>query len=150
MWVSPEVRLTDPSLWRALDGPARFGDLLDLVGYRLSAESATPGDVVELVTLWRAKDTVEAEDDWNTFVHLLDVESRVIGGVDVLRCPPTGWRPGDVVVQVHRFQVAGSAPRGQDAFLEIGVYRHSAGRQPVIVDERPAGDRVLLQAMRVR
>ena len=103
---------------------------------------------MELVTYWRALRTVEAEDDWVTFVHLLDGQSALIGGVDVLHCPPTGWLPGDVAVQVHTFSVAGDAHAGE-AYLEAGVYRRGSGRYPVIVDGQPASDRVLLEPLNI-
>jgi hypothetical protein len=122
---------------------------MELVGYRVLAENAlSPGDVVELVTYWRALRTVEAEDDWNTFVHLLDGQSTEIGGVDVLHCPPTGWLPGDIAVQVHSFVVAEGAPSGE-AYLEIGVYRRGSGRLPVLGAGQASGDRVLLETLRV-
>jgi hypothetical protein len=160
MWVSPEVQFTQPELRQRLGGPAQFGDVMALVGYRLngqgseSGEEAGGGQVVgrgeplELVTYWRALRTVQAEDDWNTFAHLLDRDSKVIGGVDVLHSPPTGWQPGDVIVQVHAFDLADNAPQGP-VFLEIGVYRHQTGRQPVVVDGQVAGDRVLLAPVSV-
>ncbi|MBN1584386.1 MAG: hypothetical protein JXA89_27010 [Anaerolineae bacterium] len=142
MWVSPEIQFTHPELRRLLDDGAQFGDLLTLTGYRLNGERFKVGDVVELVTYWRALRTVQAQDDWDTFVHLLDQDSQVIGGTDVLDSPPTGWRPGDTVVQVHRFHVGEASP--QAAWIEIGVYRHKAGRLPVMLDGEAAGDRVLL------
>jgi hypothetical protein len=101
------------------------------------------------VTYWRAYRTAVDEDDWKTFVHLLDVESRVIGGVDVLNAPPTGWLPGDVIVQVHTFRVDRDAPPGE-AFLEVGFYRDATGRLPVGAGEgETAGDRVLLAPVEI-
>ena len=149
MWVSPEIEFAHPELRRSLDGGAQFGDVLTLTGYRLNGERFKTGDVVELMTYWRALRTVDAEDDWVTFVHLLDANSEVIGGIDVLHCPPTGWFPGDVAVQVHRFSVAGDAPAGQQVFPEIGVYRRSTGRLPVVVDGEPVGDRVLFAPVEI-
>ena len=149
MWVSPEIQFTQPELRHALDAPPDFGDVMALVGYRLvSGEPVRAGSAVELVTYWRALRTVEAEDDWVTFVHLLDARSDVMGGVDVLHCPPTGWLPGDVAVQVHTFHIAADAPSG-DAYLEIGVYRRRSGRLPVFAGGQAAGDRVLLETLRV-
>jgi hypothetical protein len=115
----------------------------------VAEDRLAPGDRVELVTYWRALRTVDAEDDWNTFLHLLDAQSTEIGGVDVLHCPPTGWQPGDLAVQVHSFQIAPSAPSGE-AFLEIGVYRRGSGRRvPVRVDGQTPVDRVLLKPLQI-
>jgi hypothetical protein len=149
-WVSPEVQFTQPERRRFLDGPPRFGDVMTLVGYRRNGTSFQPGDVVELVTYWRALRVVEGEDDWVTFAHLLDANSKVIGSIDVLHCPPTGWYPGDIAVQVHRFVIADSAPRGVAAYLELGVYRRSTGRLPVMDGAEPIGDRVLLSPIEIQ
>lgn len=147
MWVSSETQFTHPELRRSLNDGAQFGDVLALTGYRLNGDRFKKGDVVELVTYWHALRTVQAQDDWDTFVHLLNENSQVIGGTDVLDSPPTGWRPGDTVVQVHRFHVGeASPPKGspQEAWIEIGVYRHKAGRLPVMLNDEIVGDRVLL------
>jgi 4-amino-4-deoxy-L-arabinose transferase-like glycosyltransferase len=147
MWISPEVRFDQPELRLRLDEGAQFGDVMILIGYRVNGDALAAGDVVELVTYWRALRTVKEEDDWVTFVHLLDANSQVLGGVDLLHCPPTGWMPGDVAVQVHRFAVERPVPPGE-GWIEVGVYRRSTGRLPVTV-EAAAGDRVLLSPARV-
>jgi hypothetical protein len=150
LWASPETRFDQPALRQALEGDVQFGQLAALLGYRLNGTAFAPGDTVEVVTYWRALDTVQAEDDWATFVHLIDVESRIIGSVDVLHCPPTGWYPGDTVVQVHRFQVSANPPGGAGpAYLELGLYRHSTGRLPIVVEGQATGDRVLLAPVEV-
>jgi 4-amino-4-deoxy-L-arabinose transferase-like glycosyltransferase len=149
-WVSPEVHFTQPERRRFLDSPAQFGDVMALVGYRWSGTLFQPGDVIELITYWRALRTVEAEDDWVTFVHLLDANSQLLGSIDVLHCPPTGWYPGDIAVQVHRFAIADSAPRAKVAYLEVGVYRRSTGRLPVMDGTEPIGDRVLLSPIEIQ
>ena len=61
--------------------------------------------------------------------------------------PPTGWQPGDIVMQVHRLQVGEASP--QQVFIEIGVYRHKVGRLPVLLDGEAVGDRVLLEPISV-
>jgi hypothetical protein len=147
MWVSPETQFTQPGLRRTLSGGAQFGDVLTLLGYRLNAQRFKAGDEVELVTYWRALRTVQDQDDWDTFVHLLDQDSQVVGGTDLLDSPPTGWRPGDTVVQVHRFHVG--EVTSQEAFIEIGVYRHRAGRLSVLLEGEPVGDRVLLSPVKI-
>jgi len=149
MWVSPQVRLIGPATWQPVVGSAPFGDVMALVGYRLNGQVFKPGDVVELVSYWRALRTVQAEDDWSTFVHLLDRDSQVMGGVDVLHCPPTGWYPGDIAVQVHRLTVGKTHSSEQEMYLEIGVYRRTASRLSVRIDGQVAGDRLLLSPVRI-
>ena len=149
-WISSEVQFTQPDLRQELPGAAQFGDVMSLVAYRLNGASFEPGDVVELVTYWRALRTVIEEDDWVTFVHLLDVNSQVRGGTDVLHCPPTGWQPNDLVVQVHRFTLSAETAAGQDLYPEVGVYRRTAGRLPVVLDGTEVADRVLLASITVQ
>jgi hypothetical protein len=151
-WISPETQFTQPEQRQTLDEPPNFGDVMALVGYRIPSHPTghvRPGEILELVTYWRALRAVDAEDDWNTFLHLLDAQSNEIGGVDVLHCPPTGWLPGDVAVQAHSFRVADNAPAGE-AYLEIGVYhRDSGSRIPVQVDDQTTVDRVLLEPLQI-
>ena len=151
LWVSPETRFDQPALRQEIQGEAQFGELVALLDYRINATAFHPGDTIEVVTYWRALDTVEAQDDWATFVHLLDIDSQIIGSIDVLHCPPTGWYPGDTIVQVHRFQVDPDPPGGAGpGYLEVGLYRHSTGRLPILVDGQPAADRVLLVPVEVK
>lgn len=147
LWISPETQFTQPGLRQPLVGGAHFGDVMALVAYRLSQATFKPGDTVELVTYWRALRTVQEQNDWDTFVHLLDQNGQVIGGTDVLDCPPTGWQPGDVIAQVHRVQVGEAAPG--EAFIEVGVYRHTAGRLLVMVDSQIVAERVLLSPVQI-
>jgi hypothetical protein len=143
LWLSDEVQVTRPEGRTQLEGPAQFGDLMTLIGYRFDRPELAPGERVEWVTYWRALRTAVEEDDWKVFVHLLDAESKELGGVDILNAPPTGWWPGDLIVQVHSFRVHSDAPLGE-AYLEVGVYRDETGRLPVLVHGQEVGDRVLL------
>lgn len=127
-----------------MTGLAVFGDLIELAGYRLNGASVAPGDTVELVSYWRALRTAHDEDNWVTFVHLLDAAGGYLGGVDVLGCPPTGWLPGDVVVQVHRFVVPAGALHGTVAYLEMGFYQRPDRRLQVQIEGLPVDNRVLL------
>ncbi|MBN1937225.1 MAG: glycosyltransferase family 39 protein [Anaerolineae bacterium] len=151
LWVSSETQFTRPDLRQPLADGATFGDVMTLIAYRFDQTMFKPDDEVELVTYWRALRTVQEQDDWDTFVHLLDRNGQVIGGADVLDCPPTGWRPGDVAVQVHRFQVGEGVPG--ETFVEVGVYRHiterSTERLPVLVGGQAVADRVLLAPVQV-
>ena len=129
MWVSPEVQFTQPELRQALDEPARFGDVMALIGYRLDAASSlsAPASAVELVTYWRALRTVEAEDDWVTFVHLLDAtehRDRRAWTCCTAR-PPAGCR-ATWSSRCTPFASPDDAPSGE-AYLEVGVYRRRIG-----------------------
>jgi len=148
LWISPETQFNRPDLRQTLDNGATFGDVMTLLAYQFNQTTFNPGDQVELITWWRALRTVHEQDDWDTFVHLLDHNGQMLGSTDVLDCPPTGWQPADLFVQVHRFRI-GEAEPGK-AFVEVGVYRHQTGRVPVMVQGQAVADRVLLKTIQVK
>lgn len=137
-----------PSMvYESLAAPIDFGDIVELVGYELCAPTIKVGGRVDLLTVWhiRAPLTLEAV----TFAHLLDGDSHVIGQVDRLDVPSWYWYPGDVFVQLHRFQVDASASPGL-YHLEVGFYtRENQARLPVLVDGIAIDDRVLLQPVEI-
>ena len=149
MWVSPETEFTHPEWRQSLKPPVHFGTVMALIGYRANGREFRPGDVLEMVIYWRALKRVEEQDDWVTFVHLLDQSGQWIAGVDVLNCPPTGWYPGDVAAQVYRLRVPNDISPGEK-MVEVGVYRRSVGRRSVLVGGHAVGDRVLLSPVRVK
>jgi len=132
-------------------GPVRF------IGYDLCTQKAAPGGTVELVTLWRVVDPEplrprnlsNAEEDWVLFTHALDGAGNVVGQEDRLDAPAWDWQAGDVVAQIHRFELRPDLGAGPIA-LDVGIYRRSDGiRLSVLVDGNVVGDSVLLQSLQV-
>jgi hypothetical protein len=132
-------------------GPVRF------IGYDLRTLKVAPGGTVELVTLWRVVDPEplrprnlsNVEEDWVVFTHALDGKGNVVGQEDRLDAPAWDWQAGDVVAQIHRFQLNPDLGAGPIA-LEVGIYRRSDWvRLPVLVDGDIVGDSVLLQSLEV-
>jgi hypothetical protein len=136
--------------------PADLGPVR-LIGYDLRTPKVVPGGTVELVTLWqviapeplRPQNLSNAEEDWVVFTHALDGAGNVVGQEDRLDAPAWDWQAGDVVAQIHRFQLNPDLGAGPIA-LEVGIYRRSDWvRLPVLVDGDIVGDSVLLQSLEV-
>ncbi|MBN1978761.1 MAG: glycosyltransferase family 39 protein [Anaerolineae bacterium] len=131
--------------------PVRF------IGYDLRTPEVAPGGTVELVTLWRVvapeplrpRNLSNAEEDWVVFTHALDGAGNVVGQEDRLDAPAWDWQAGDVVAQIHRFELQPDLGAGPVA-LEVGIYRRSDGlRLPVLADGNVVEDRVILQSLEI-
>jgi hypothetical protein len=77
----------------------------------------------------------------------LGSDGQVIAQQDRLDAPAWNWTPGDIIVQLHRFNV--NAPPGQYP-LEIGVYT-DAENYPRLLVYGPAGpsDHILLPPIEI-
>jgi hypothetical protein len=149
---------TSPDFVLPVDwGPVSGQSVLRLLGYDLRTPEVTPGDTVELVTLWqvidpaplRPQDLSNVEEDWVLFTHALDDAGHIAGQEDRLDAPAWDWQEKDVVVQIHRFALRPDLVAGS-VTLEVGVYRRFDGlRLSVLEDGRLAGDRVLLQPVKI-
>jgi hypothetical protein len=135
--------------------PVVFDRRLEFLGYRLlsplSPEQVSPGQDLELVTVWRAASEMPpAMGDLQMFVHLLDAEGQWQSGQDRLDLAPLTWEPGDVLVQYHRLTVPGDAVAGEYR-ITLGLYvRHTMERLTVYDAGEPVGDWLLLRSIDVR
>ncbi len=115
---------------------ARFGELIDFLGYSLD-ESAATGDSPTVTLFWRALGPLPA--DYTTFVHLLDAAGNSVGQQDK---PPLGgtyptsrWRPGDMIID--RFEPVIEAGTIPGSFsIWIGWYDLESGERLPGVDAR--------------
>ncbi|MGC9394689.1 MAG: ArnT family glycosyltransferase [Anaerolineae bacterium] len=161
-WTPPVTReaLLDRAQGTLLDLalPVDLDGALSLLGYDLRTPVVAPEQTVELITLWQVtdptrvqpRDLSNAEQDLVFFTHALDVAGTIAGQDDRLDGPAWSWQTGDVVVQIHRFALPGSA-NPETLTLVVGVYRRSdMTRLPVRVDSAPVGDVIQLAALEVR
>jgi len=152
IWTSGEVAFAadpPPGTRQPRDLPVDFGHQLAFLGYDLLASKVKPGDEVTLQTYWRVVAPVDPPLA-AVFVHLLDSQSQVRGQHDGLGARSPDWQPGDVIVQLHRFQVAPNAPPGR-YWLEVGLYTWvNWERLLVYAGDVAVGDRLLLQEIAVR
>ena len=72
---------------------------------------------VSLLSVWRVD--AATERPLKIFVHALDADGQILGQWDGLDVAPEAWQPGDVFVQLHRFEIA--RPEALKA-LSVGVY----------------------------
>lgn len=98
---------------------ARFGDVIELLGYDLQSQPTA----VHLQLVWRALS--ETDVSYTAFVHLLDRDGRVASQVDV---PPgtDRWAKGQVVTT--SYDLPASAAPGQYR-VEIGLYEQPTGKR---------------------
>jgi hypothetical protein len=135
-----------PDDWTAIEGPVSFGGRVDLLGYEvLNKTPSAPGEVVTLLTYWRA--TGPGPESGITFLHLLEPEGTVVAGYDGFGAPPNRWQAGDLMVQVHRFALAGDLAPGEYP-IELGWYERDTGvRWAVDVGSGGQVDRLLLMPL---
>lgn len=100
---------------------AEFGGMIALVSYALSAETLSPGDVLQVRLDWRASTAIDRR--YKVFVQLLDAsgvlaaqrDSEPGGGLALT----TTWTPGEIVSDNHALFIPDS--------LSPGVYRLIVG-----------------------
>jgi hypothetical protein len=135
----PEARL--PADLRRLDW--QLGDRIRLLGYRLTEERVRPGEALEVTLYWQTITPVAR--DYSVFVHLLGPEQQPWGSVDSFpglgNYPTRAWRPGEVIVDRYRLQVAPMAGAPSLAWLEAGLYDYTSGERLSLNDAqgRPLG-----------
>ncbi|HET6443028.1 MAG TPA: glycosyltransferase family 39 protein [candidate division Zixibacteria bacterium] len=126
--------------------PVLFGEAAEFLGYDLQTQSPTPGSEVRLATLWRVRQPLE---NAVLFTQVIGQDGLPIAQADRLDVPGYYWHPGDVFIQLHRFQLPESTQPGEYTMI-VGLYtRPDLVRQPVIVGGSIAGDYVQLPPLHV-
>lgn len=129
--------------------PVDFNHQLEFLGYESADDALAPGEWAHLTSYWRVVQDVAAPLPLAIFVHLLDSQSAVWGGKDILSVATAGWEAGDVFAQVHRFPLPSDIPAGQYQ-VQIGVYsRTDMQRFTVFEEGQPVADRLLLEPISV-
>jgi 4-amino-4-deoxy-L-arabinose transferase-like glycosyltransferase len=138
---------------------------LRLLAYRMSPETARPGDQVTLTLFWRATTPLESPPGGGpaaapsngrptgapltVFVQLApqNPEKQVAGVDDYLgtsHYPSQVWQPGETVRQVHRLQLPDDAPAPALYWFNVGLYSDPDGeRLPVMADGNLVPDRAV-------
>jgi 4-amino-4-deoxy-L-arabinose transferase-like glycosyltransferase len=121
--------------------PINLGGKVDFLGYALSQA----GKDAELVTYWRVKDQLPPQ--LSQFTHVLNGQGEIITQQDRLMLTSQSLRPGDVFAQFHRLTLPTGLPSGSYP-LAIGLYTQPDGKRlPIVSDQQPRGDRILLQEL---
>jgi len=149
---SPEVEFLpgDPyGLRHPIAFPVDFNHQLELLGYELADDTLASGEWAHLTTYWRVLQDVAAPLPLAIFVHLLDSQSTVWAGRDILSVATAGWEAGDIFIQVHHFPLPSDIPAGQYQ-VEIGVYsRADMQRFAIFEGGQSVADRLLLKPITV-
>jgi hypothetical protein len=126
--------------------PVHIGRAADFLGYHLQTPSVSPGQEVRLVTLWLAKAPL---DDGVLFAQMLDEDGRPLAQSDRLDVPSYYWVPGDIFLQLHRFNVPEGVAEGQYTLI-TGLYtRGDEQRLPVLVGGGQVTDHLVLSPIEV-
>jgi hypothetical protein len=127
----PFVFTRSPSRAEAnLEGKVR------LLGYTLDKSKYCPGEIVGVTLYWLGLQ--EMSEDYTVFVHLTEEDSsRVVAQHDSQPAynftPTTRWKPGEIVVDRHRFIIESSAPPGEYNIF-VGMYLLSTLQRLEVLD----------------
>lgn len=101
----------------------RFGDQLELIGYRLPTTTVRVGETLPLVLVWRGQPALRR--DYTLFAQLLDTNQRKIGQLDTaLSCnagPTSKWQVGETMPGYYQIPIFPGESPGVYG-LVIGLY----------------------------
>jgi hypothetical protein len=135
---------------------ARFGDKVELVGYKLATDvvssqsgvlTTASNTALRLTLYWRALAPMEIS--YTVFTHLLDTKGQLWAQKDNPPVrgsyPTTEWRVGETIVDKYGIVIPPDAPAGQYE-LEVGLYDATTGQRLPLWDTRAQrqDERVLL------
>lgn len=137
VWVY-QTAVARPLMIADIGNPAEanLGGVVDYLGYdAFSAHDISPGGVIELRLIWRARENILA--NYSVFVHLLDRDGQLVVQQDnwpVRGTRPTvTWTPGEVIADFYSLPIPLQAAPGQYT-VYAGLYDTSTGeRLPVTV-----------------
>jgi hypothetical protein len=107
---------------------ASLGGAVELLGYSLDAETVAPGDTLHLMLVWQSLEPLD--NDYTVFTHLLGAHNPATNGPlwsghdgqpNGGHYPTGGWRPGQIIVDVHPLAIPVDAPAGRYQ-IEAGLY----------------------------
>ncbi len=140
---APEVSEPEP-----IAPPIRFGGNLTFLGYEPNVRREyAPGDVVEVITYWRAEG--ELLPDLTLLTHILSSPVTPIAIRDVLYVNPVLMGDRDVFIQVTKVQLPAETLPGE-RLVSVGAYRQTdLKRLPVLEGEVERGDRIFLYSIEI-
>lgn len=148
----PERTTTAPAY--LLGSRVAFGDVADLLGYRLTGDFV-PGGSITVDLVWQSRQTTT--QSLKVFVHVIGGDGFPAAQDDSVpqggSRPTTGWLPPEIVVDRHTVALpTGFAPGTYQ--LAVGLYDPTTGVRVTVTpaDTDPSGqpaDRVVLQPVEV-
>jgi hypothetical protein len=123
-----------------------------LLGFSLTGEPATGGDVLQLTLFWQPGQTIGQR--YKVFAHLLGPgdtlwgqrDSEPVGGLR----PTTTWKADETIRDNYGLLILPGTPPG-DYCIEVGMYSLETGQRLPISDAsgKSVGDRLLLPAVHI-
>jgi 4-amino-4-deoxy-L-arabinose transferase-like glycosyltransferase len=100
---------------------ASFGDVAQLVGYRLDRSNARPGGQIVLTLIWQARQPTSTS--YKVFTHAYNAQNVVVGqhdGIPASDAPTSSWLSGEYIIDQHVLPIdpAASGPLR----LGVGLY----------------------------
>jgi 4-amino-4-deoxy-L-arabinose transferase-like glycosyltransferase len=150
----PEMTLV--RLWRpATETEAVFGELIQLIGYDLSAREAAPGDLITLRFYWNA--TAPPQANYSLFVHLVsEGDSTPLAQVDGAPASPGRptllWTDVSETIISNPFTLTVPPDLAPGVYeLRLGLYHpETSARLPVTGSgAMPAGDALRLTTLTI-
>ena len=127
--------------------------IIELHGYDISSDLASPGDSIDLTLYWRSL-TDDVPETYIVFVHLTDESGQVVAqgdGIPVGGVRPTiSWRNQEVIVDDHLIFLPIDSSSGSYT-LSMGLFNPFTNvRVPLYIDgERQEADRLILQEIEI-
>lgn len=128
--------------------PARFGGNLTFLGYAPPGEPLfAPGDVIPIITYWRADGAVPP--DVRIFTHLLSDPAALVAQNQAINVSASTLHNRDVFIQVNYIVLPESVPAG-DYVISIGLLRSDSGERLSVYDgDDERGNRLFLYGISV-
>jgi hypothetical protein len=154
VWICPNYPY-DPQAFAIENRTSvQLGDHIDLLGYELSSNQVTAGDMLTVTLFWQSDG--QMVEDYHVFVHLLSTDDAMVAqqdGVPGRGARPTwGWRDSEVLQDEYALVIGADLP-ASTLTLSIGMYDYqTSARLPAVTPEgeRLPEDRIVLQAIQVR
>jgi hypothetical protein len=125
--VGQLVRIVGPAITGVPEYPANLelGESLTLVGYDLDPDEPSPGGELRVSLYWLVER--ELDQDYHTYVHLLDERGQAIAQSDHRPgqgyYPSSLWQPGETLLDVHVLPISASGDANA-ATLVAGAYEY--------------------------
>ena len=131
LWIMPQVEtgsswlLSDPlppaTTFEAVD--AKFGDVVELVGYNVTPPVLLTGETALVTLYWRLLQ--ETGTYAKVFIHLLDEQGQLVAQHDAQPVnnayPIPIWQTGTTILDEHALELPADLPGG-DYTVAVGVY----------------------------
>lgn len=129
---------------------AQFGDAIEMLGYNLPNVKFRAGEALTIGLDWHA--LRPTDKPYTVFVHLLDVNGKVIGQRDAQPlngdAPTDTWQNGEYLADSYVVQIPEDASKGTAA-LEIGFYDPASGQRLPVTEGTGSstGDHLLIEGL---